>query len=90
MTVEEIIKKTEEISRANQVEHLYLFGSYANGTPLKSSDIDFFVRGATNMAKLREEIDQIPTLTKLDVIDYDRCRNKALLEDMDRYGKKIY
>ena len=90
MTIEEIIKKTEEISKANQVKHLYLFGSYADGTPLMSSDIDFFVKGSKDTAKLREELDRIPTLTKIDVIDYDCCHNKALIEDMDKYGKQIF
>ena len=90
MTLEEILRQVEEICRKYDVEHLYLFGSYAKGTAMPYSDIDVIIKGGRDIWKLKEEIDNIPTLKKIDVFEYDACRNPYLKEDMDTYGRKIY
>ena len=38
---------------------------------------------------MREEIDEIMTLKKIDIFDYDEVCNQYLREDMDEYGRKI-
>ncbi len=90
MTVEEIIEQVTMICKENHVEHLALFGSYAKGTATKYSDLDFIIYGPVDMEKLREQIDEIMTLKKIDLFEYDLCRNQYLKEDMDRYARKIY
>ena len=90
MTVEEIIEQVTVICKENHVEHLALFGSYAKGTATKYSDLDFIIYGQVDMEKLREQIDEIMTLKKIDLFEYDLCRNQYLKEDMDRYARKIY
>lgn len=90
MTVEEIIRQMTEICKENQVEHLALFGSYAKGTESKYSDLDFIIYGKVDMERLQEQVDEIMTLKKIDLFEYDLCENQYLKEDMDRYGKKIY
>lgn len=90
MTIEEIIEQVTSICKENHVEHLSLFGSYAKGTATKYSDVDFIVYGPVNMEQLQEQIDEIMTLKKIDLFEYDLCQNQYLKEDMDRYGKKIY
>lgn len=90
MTVEEIIEQVTAICKRNHVEHLALFGSYAKGTATKYSDLDFIIYGQVDMEKLREQIDEIMTLKKIDLFEYDLCRNQYLKEDMDRYARKIY
>lgn len=90
MTVEEIIEQVTMICKKNHVEHLALFGSYAKGTATKYSDLDFIIYGPVDMEKLREQIDEIMTLKKIDLFEYDLCRNQYLKEDMDRYARKIY
>ena len=40
---DEIIKIKDIIINAVSVEKLYLFGSYANGTPNENSDYDFYI-----------------------------------------------
>ena len=30
------------------------------------------------------------TLRKIDVIDYDACRNSFLKEDIEKYGRQVY
>ena len=39
---------------------------------------------------LREWLEEIPTLYKIDLVDLDTCGNKLLLEDIRQYGRKIY
>nr|WP_317427008.1 hypothetical protein [uncultured Blautia sp.] len=42
------------------------------------------------MWKLEEELEEIDTLRKIDIFDYDNIRNEFLLEDIRKYGKQIY
>lgn len=90
MTIEEIIDQVTQICKKHHVEHLSLFGSYAKGTQTPRSDIDFIVYGVDDIEELRIEIDDIMTLKKIDIFDYDEVCNQYLREDMDEYGRKIY
>ena len=90
MTVEDIIKQVTDICKKNHVEHLSLFGSYAKGTETKYSDLDFIIYVKVDMEQLQEQVDEIMTLKKIDLFEYNLGENKYLREDMERYGKKIY
>ncbi|MCD8009392.1 MAG: nucleotidyltransferase domain-containing protein [Lachnospiraceae bacterium] len=90
LTIEEILNQVQTLCLKYQVEHLYLFGSRANGTATETSDIDIIIKGGVRISDLKEEIERIPTLKKIDVFEYDKCRNSYLKEDMDCYGRKIY
>ena len=90
MSIEEILNQIETICRQCDVEHLYLFGSYATETATPTSDIDIIIKGGKNILFIKEQIDQIKTLKKIDVFEYDKCKNKFLKEDMDLYGRQIY
>ncbi|MCD8231521.1 MAG: nucleotidyltransferase domain-containing protein [Clostridiales bacterium] len=90
MEIKEILNQIEQLCRKYQVEHLYLFGSYATGTATATSDIDIIIKGGRQINRLRDEIDRIPTLKKIDIFEYDKCSNNYLKEDMDQYGRKIY
>lgn len=90
MKFDEIISAITAICKNNGVKELFLFGSYATGTQTDSSDIDIIVKGCTNDSVLLQQIDDIPTLKKIDVFFYDTCNDAVLLEAMNRYGKRIY
>ena len=90
MTFENIMSEVEKICRANNVKHLYLFGSYAKGNNRKGSDIDIVVKGVDDIIKLKEDIDNIKTLETIDVFDYEMCKSPYLREDIDKYAKVIY
>ena len=40
--------------------------------------------------ELQEELEDIPTLYKIDLVDLDTCKNQLLLEDIKEYGREIY
>lgn len=90
MPIRELIEQVERICRKNGVRRLDLFGSFATGTALPTSDIDFVVYGCGDILKLEKDLEEIDTLRKIDIFDYDSIRNEYLLEDIQKYGKQIY
>lgn len=90
MPISELIEKVAEICKANGVERLDLIGSFATGTAMPRSDIDFVVYGCKDILKLEKDLEKIDTLRKIDIFDYDEIRNEFLLEDIKKYGKQIY
>lgn len=90
MPIPELIDRVTEICQKNGVKRLDLFGSFATGTATPTSDIDFVVYGCNDILKLEKDLEQIQTLRKIDIFDYDSIHNKFLLEDIQKYGKQIY
>lgn len=90
MPIPELIKRVTEICRRNGVRRLDLFGSFATGTALPTSDIDFVVYGCKDLSKLELDLEEIDTLRKIDIFDFDSIRNEYLLEDIKKYGRQIY
>lgn len=85
-----MIKKIAELCQKYSADQGILFGSRAKGTALERSDIDIAVSGVVQFSALQEEIENLPTLFSVDIVDMDTCRNSQLLEDIRKYGKKIY
>lgn len=71
-------------------EKMILFGSRAKGTERERSDIDIAVSGTEDFDLLLEEIENLPTLYTVDIVDLDTCKNTLLKEDIRLYGRKIY
>lgn len=90
MPISEVIEKVVVICKANGVEHLKLFGSFATGTAAPTSDIDFVVYGCKDMLRLEDAVLEIDTLRKIDIFEYESIENPFLLEDIRKYGKQIY
>ena len=90
MPISELIEQVTEICKKNGVKRLDLFGSFATGTSTPTSDIDFVVYGCNNLIKLEKDLEQIETLRKIDIFDYDSIHNEFLREDIHKYGKQIY
>ena len=90
MPISELIEQVTEICKKNGVKRLDLFGSFATGTSTPTSDIDFVVYGCNNLIKLETDLEQIETLRKIDIFDYDSIHNEFLREDIQKYGKQIY
>ena len=90
MPISELIEQVTEICKKHGVKRLDLFGSFATGTSTPTSDIDFVVYGCNNLIKLETDLEQIETLRKIDIFDYDSIHNEFLREDIHKYGKQIY
>ena len=54
------------------------------------SSFDFVVYGCDNLMQLEDDLQQIETLRKIDIFDFDSIKNEYLLEDIKKYGKQIY
>lgn len=68
---------------------MILYGSRAKGTARERSDIDIAVCGVRNFERLLDQIEKLPTLYSVDLLNMDTCKNELLLEDIKRYGRKI-
>lgn len=90
MPIPQLIDEVTEICKRNNVKRLDLFGSFATGTAHPRSDIDFVVYGCEDIMKLEMELEEISTLRKIDIFDFDNIHNEYLLEDIKKYGKQIY
>ena len=56
MPIPELIARVTEICKRNGVKRLDLFGSFAIGTALPTSDIDFVVYGCKDILKLDDAL----------------------------------
>lgn len=89
MTVDIVLEDIKEICKKYKAKEVILFGSRAKGTALERSDIDIAVSGIEDIEDLKDEIEEIPTLYKIDIVNIDTCKNNLLLEDIKEYGKKL-
>lgn len=90
MIIADIISEVKRICLKNGVTKLCLIGSFATDTSTPTSDIDFVVYGCRDIMKLEKDLEEIETLKKIDIYEYETIKNKYLLEDIDKYGKQIY
>ena len=89
MKADEVIRETARLCRNFSAKEVILYGSRAKGTARERSDIDVAVTGVNNFDELREQVEELPTLYSVDLVNMDTCRNQLLLEDIRKYGRKI-
>ena len=73
MTLAKVLEKVKNLCVKYQAEEIILFGSRAKGTALERSDIDIAVSGVNDFDALEEEIEEIPTLYTVDLLNMDTC-----------------
>jgi predicted nucleotidyltransferase len=99
----EIQQITDVICKTVPVERIYLFGSYAYGTPHKDSDYDFFVvlpddsvRPLDVTRKIHKAVGRMPSIFSIDVLAESRSRfdelkkHNTLERKIEREGVKVY
>ena len=89
MQIDEVIAEITQRCRNYGAQKIILFGSRAKGTATERSDIDIAVSGVEDFESLTEQIENLPTLFSVDIVNMDTCRNQLLLEDIRQYGRKI-
>lgn len=72
---------------------IFLFGSWAKGDALKTSDIDIGIYGKKEvpwnlMVKILGEVEEIPTLRKIDVLDLN-AKEKIFRDNVLSYAKPL-
>lgn len=72
---------------------IFLFGSWANGNALETSDIDIGILGKEKvpfgeMIKIKEEIENIPTLRSIDIMDLS-LKEKSFRENALKHAKTL-
>lgn len=94
MLDEKILKEIRNIcAKYKNIEKVMLFGSRAIDKERYNSDIDLAIVGEFDFLfceRLKEEFENIPTLLKFDVVDYNNITNGELINDINKYGKVIY
>lgn len=94
MLDEKILKETKNICTKHQnIEKVILFGSRAINKEKYNSDIDLAIVRKFDFLfckRLKEEFENISTLLKFDVVDYNNIINGELINDINKYGKVIY
>ena len=90
MTINSILEEIINLDKKIFCFYRYSFGSRAKGTATERSDIDIAVSGIPDTENLREELDNLPTLYTIDLVNLDECGNQLLLEDIRKYGREIY
>ena len=89
MSIDKILELVINKCKYYEVQEVILFGSWAKGTANERSDIDIAVRGVKDIEKLREDIEDIPTLRSFDIVEIEKCKNELLLKEIEQYGRKI-
>lgn len=69
------------------------FGSWPKGRAHERSDVDLAIRSSTKLSaedlhRLRAEVDDLPTLYSIDVVDFAEA-DTHLREEIERYGKRL-
>lgn len=90
----ELIIKLKSIFRQfPEIEKVVIFGSRAKGNYKVGSDIDLAIIGdfsSNVLSKIYNQIDELNTPYKFDLINYNSITNNDLLDHINRVGKIIY
>ncbi len=93
MEKDKIIKETVQIVKENISDDykVVLFGSWAKGNALETSDIDIGILGKekvawSSMAKILEKVENIRTLRSIDVVDLNSV-DKSFRDSVVKYAK---
>ena len=79
MTINSILEEIINLAKKYSASTVILFGSRAKGTATERSDIDIAVSGIPDTENLREELDNLPTLYTIDLVNLDECGKSVII-----------
>lgn len=92
--MDSVLEKIKEISLRYEIDKIVLFGSRARGDHSHVSDYDIAIyedhMSALDKARLRDDIDEIETLKKIDIIFVHEKFSDELMENIKRDGVTLY
>ena len=84
----------QTIKSIEKVEKAVIFGSRARGDYKKASDIDIAIYAkdltSTELNILRDKLEQLDIIYKIDVVDVYKLVKKKLIENIEGEGIEIY
>jgi hypothetical protein len=88
----ELLASIIKILKKYDVEKAVLFGSRARGDNRENSDIDiaFYTDSKEVFHFLKDEMDQIDTILKIDLFDAKNIKKQPLLDGIKKDGIIIY
>ncbi len=88
-TINELI---EYFSHKTDIEKVIIFGSRAKGTYKTGSDIDFAIitDNHNDFHRISDELEELPTPYRFDIIDYKSLTHKKMKESIDKFGQIFY
>ena len=85
---------TSVFRRFPHIREVLVFGSRANGTAKRASDIDLAIAAPdatpSEWLELLEALDEAPIIYELDVVRREQLSNERLREKIEREGVRIY
>ena len=89
---QQLIGQMVDIAKRFSVQKLILFGSRARGNFRKTSDIDLAIYGLDRAREMafRAEIDDLPTLLKVDIVPICEDTDTVLLGEIERDGVVLW
>lgn len=89
-----VLMKIKEIASKYKVERVVLFGSRARGDHSETSDYDIAIFGKSlslvDKTLLREDVEEIHTLKKIDIVFVNKDLNDKFMENIKNEGVVIY
>ena len=86
---EELWGQVSGLLREFGVERAVLFGSRARGDFTDASDIDIAIWVQVDEAGLWAAMEQLPTIHKIDVVNYDSLENEFFRQNILRDGVEV-
>lgn len=93
LTKAEIKEICSDVFSQYEVEYCYLFGSYAKGTAVETSDVDLLISGGVTGLKFFGLVEQLREALhkKVDLLDISQLTNNAeLLNEILKDGERIW
>jgi len=92
--MDSVLEQIKEISLQYKVDKIVLFGSRARGdySPVSDYDIAIFENHLSTLdkARFRDQVDEIETLKKIDIIFVQENFTDELMESIKRDGVILY
>lgn len=89
----ELALLTGVLSRSSRLERAILFGSRAKGIARRGADVDIAVEGLSGgleLARLAQELDDLPLPYRFDVVALESIRDTAVREHIARVGVTLF
>lgn len=93
LSIEDIRDICKNVFDLYEVEYCYLFGSYAKGKAVETSDVDLLIATETSGLRFFELTERLrqQLRKRVDLLDYKQLlNNEALLNEVLKDGVKIY